>query len=153
MPVSQEANAAALSPLESRTTHLGHEIFARARKSRSKDRWLDRQMMELAMRDEQVKAQLFRLVDVLPVLKTPQQVTGHLDEYLSQAKDQLPWIAQEAIRWWGIPRKGLLGRALSAATLAGTRRMARRFIAAADHDEAVTAARDLRDQNLTFTVD
>jgi RHH-type proline utilization regulon transcriptional repressor/proline dehydrogenase/delta 1-pyrroline-5-carboxylate dehydrogenase len=150
MHVMQEA---AGSALEQRTLELGREVFARARRAKSGEGWLDRRLMEIGMRDERVKAQLFRLVDVLPVLNTPQQVNRHLDEYLAEAREQLPWIAQEAMRWWGIPRNGLLGKVLAGATLAGTRRMARRFIAAADADEALAAARKLRDSGLTFTVD
>jgi len=46
--------------------------------------------MDVGMRDERVKAQLFRFIDVLPVLGTPGQINAHLREYLMPVRDRLP---------------------------------------------------------------
>src|SRR5688500_1813515 len=127
MHVPQEATPS----LEARTLQLGREIFARARKAKSGEGWLDRRLMEIGMRDVHAVAQLSRLPAVPPALSCHPRVNRHVGEYLVEAGDHPPWLAQEAVRWWGIPEDGLLGKALAGATLAGTRRMARRFIAAA----------------------
>ena len=136
---------------EARTVELGREIFAMAREAPSGESWWDRKVMGIGMADEGVKAQLFRLVDVLPVLSTPAAVNRHLREYLGQVGDRLPWAAREAMGFF--PTDGLFGRLLAGMTLRNTRRMARRFIAASDGAEAVATARGLRARRMTFTID
>src|SRR6266704_3717845 len=136
---------------EAQTIALGREIFARARDADSSQTWLDRKVMEAGMADERVKAQLFRLVDVLPVLTNPQSVNRHLREYLSQVADRLPWAARESLEFF--PKNGLFAHLLSKITLTSTRRMARRFIAASDAHEAIAAVKALRARRMTFTID
>ena len=53
--------------LETRTRAIGGELFARAAGGVG-GVWRDRWVMGRLMRDEAVKAQLFRFVDVLPAL-------------------------------------------------------------------------------------
>ncbi len=130
---------------------IGRDLFARVRREGESEGWLDRLMMGAAMGDDQVKAQMFRLVDVLPVLRTSKQVNEHLREYLGSVRDRLPWAVAEAMDF--LPVDGLLGGLMATATLWGTRRMARRFIAASDGPEAVRAVRKLRKKGLTFTID
>ena len=72
-------------PVEERTRQIGRELFARARELGSGEPWLDRVLMYQGMRDERVKAELFRFVDVLPALSSNEHVTGHLKEYLVRA--------------------------------------------------------------------
>ncbi len=136
---------------EERTVAIGREIFSLAAQSPSGESWWDRKVMGAGMADEGVKAQLFRLVDVLPVLNTPAAVNRHLREYLGEVDGRLPWAAREAMSFF--PTNGLFGRLLAGMTLRNTRRMARRFIAASDPTEAVTAAEQLRSRRMTFTID
>src|SRR3954468_6134947 len=103
---------------EARTVALGEEIFALARAAPASESWWDRKVMAMGMSDEAVKAQLFRLVDVLPVLTTPEAVNRHLREYLSEVKDRLPLSARGALAV--IPRNGFFGRLLANTTLKNT---------------------------------
>ena len=140
--------------VESRTRDIGRELFAGARRlerSASTETFRDRLMMRWGMRDERLKAQLFRFVDVLPVLASSQQVNGHLREYLSTVSDRLPPGASSALRW--LPDDGWLGRRVAELARTNARRMARRFIAATDLPEAVAAVKAMRARNLAFTVD
>src|SRR4051812_30749342 len=139
------------SDLETRTQAIGSEIFSLAKQAPSGESWWDRKVMGIGMADEGVKAQLFRLVDVLPVLSTSAAVNRHLREYLGEVDDRLPWAAREAMSFF--PTNGLFGRLLAGMTLRNTRRMARRFIAASDPTEAVAAAQQLRSRRMTFTID
>src|SRR3954451_22809147 len=100
------ARAAVPQTVEERTREIGRELFARARELGSGEPWLDRVLMYQGMRDERVKAELFRFVDVLPALSTSEQITGHLKQYLGNADGQLPAIARTALRW--LPRTGWL---------------------------------------------
>src|SRR5512132_605027 len=97
--------------LESRTQQIGRDLFARARraeKTSPSDGFLDRVLMKWGMRDEQLKAQLFRFIDVLPALTTPRQLNTHLREYLGTVRDRLPLGAGAALRM--LPDDGFLGR-------------------------------------------
>ena len=107
--------------------------------------------MDLGMRDEQVKAQLFRFVDVLPVLNADAQVNEHLREYLSSVSRRLPLLSGRAVRF--IPRHGWVGHFLADLTRHNATRMARRFIAATDLPEAADAIGRLRQRKLGFTID
>ena len=52
-----------------------------------------------AMRDEGLKVQLFRFVDVLPMLRTNETVVGHLNEYLNEVRSHLPAAVRAATFW------------------------------------------------------
>ena len=60
-------SAATETDLETRTAGSGGSC-SRVRRAGSGESWRDRWVMGRLMRDEAVKAQLFRFVDVLPVL-------------------------------------------------------------------------------------
>ena len=100
--------------LESRTQEIGRDLFARARRAERtspSDGLLDRMLMKWGMRDERLKAQLFRFIDVLPVLASPKQVNAHLREYLGTVRDRLPPGAGLALKM--LPDDGWLGRQLA----------------------------------------
>jgi RHH-type proline utilization regulon transcriptional repressor/proline dehydrogenase/delta 1-pyrroline-5-carboxylate dehydrogenase len=143
------------SEVESRTRQIGHDLFHRAktaaRHTPSITAWFDRTMMRLSMHDPAVRAQLFRLVDVLPVLRSPAQINEHLREYLGQVRDRLPTPLQAAIDH--LPHDGWAGTRLANTAEWVARHMGNRFIAAATIDDAAERVLELRRQNLTFTID
>src|SRR5579859_7478051 len=53
-------------------------------------RWWDDRILSWAMADESVKVQMFRFIDVLPMLHTHEAVTRHLQEYFDEVRSQLP---------------------------------------------------------------
>jgi RHH-type proline utilization regulon transcriptional repressor/proline dehydrogenase/delta 1-pyrroline-5-carboxylate dehydrogenase len=140
--------------LDDLTRRYGHDLFARLEGDRAllfSPRWWDERMMEWSMDQESLKVQLFRFVDVLPTLRSDEQITGHLREYFNQAAPDLPRAAQLGLRL--MPQNGLLGRALAGAARVGAERMARRFIAGADVPEALETIVALRRQRMAFTID
>jgi RHH-type proline utilization regulon transcriptional repressor/proline dehydrogenase/delta 1-pyrroline-5-carboxylate dehydrogenase len=143
----------AAEQIESRAREIGRAIFARAREAdgASVAGWVQKQMMDWGMRDEQVKGQLFRFVDVLPALAAPNLVTGHLREYLWSVRNRLPGPAATIVDW--LPADGWTSRGVAAAARFGAKAMARHFIAARDLQEAAGAVTKLRGQQLGFTVD
>jgi RHH-type proline utilization regulon transcriptional repressor/proline dehydrogenase/delta 1-pyrroline-5-carboxylate dehydrogenase len=142
--------------LETRTLEIGRDLFARARAVEAQqidslqsklDHWLMRQ----GMRDEAIKAQLFRFIDVLAVLKSPAAINRHLKEYLGTAQSHLPPWQKLAVRF--MPITGPSAAALAKFARFSTERMARRFIAASDLPGAVQAVQALRQRGLAFTID
>src|SRR5689334_12841009 len=82
-----------LKAIEVRTQTIGREIFANLERKEphvwQRQFWDDR-LLTWSMRDEQLKVQLFRFVDVLPMLQSPEAVMDHLHEYLDPVRDRLP---------------------------------------------------------------
>ena len=105
-------------------------------------------MMALSMRDEQLKVHLFRLVDVLPSLRTSAEVIEHLQEYLADTSDGftpliragvrlagvVPWLSARVLRW-------------------NVSEMAHQFIAGKNPRDLMKTLRKRRAQKIGFTVD
>ncbi|HWE04424.1 MAG TPA: L-glutamate gamma-semialdehyde dehydrogenase [Tepidisphaeraceae bacterium] len=150
---SQSKIDTAAQSLESRAVQIGRELFSRVGRSSNHvngSRW-EQWLMDIGMRDERVKAQLFRFIDVLPTLVTPTQINQHLREYLDGVADFLPAPIGRAVQW--IPQDGWLGDRFAGMTRFGATKMARRFIAAADLDQAIKSIHRMRARSLAFTID
>src|SRR6516164_1873125 len=140
--------------VEALTRQYGRDLFARLETEPPvlfAPRWWDERMMAWSMDNEDLKLQLFRFIDVLPILQTPAQITRHLREYLGHPACPLPLPAK-----WGLkllPEDGVLGRLVAETARTNARRMARRFIAGTNVAETLDAIASLRRQQMTFTVD
>ena len=141
----------ALEPaLQTIGASLLSEVRNQETKGRISDVFYDR-LMELSTRDEKLKVELFRFVDALPALKTPESVARHLSEYLVRPDVQLPPGGAQLINFLGSNLPARL--VLKTATGIGATTMAKRFIAGRNGREATSAIERLRRQNLTFTMD
>src|SRR5437899_2171104 len=133
------------APSEDRVRAYGREIFARLDRRAPvvfTPAWIDDQLMQWSMRDEAVKVQLFRFIDALPNLKSPEEISAHLRDYFREAGDHLPaWLRRVVNR---LPSRGLGGRLLARAADVNAKRMARRFIAGSNVREALRAIAAMR---------
>jgi RHH-type proline utilization regulon transcriptional repressor/proline dehydrogenase/delta 1-pyrroline-5-carboxylate dehydrogenase len=140
--------------IEQQTQAIGREIFARLQTESPSVfhfSWWDEKILEWCMRDESLKVQMFRFIDVLPMLKTGEQVAQHLQEYFLDHQELFPIAVQ-----WGLNVASLgtaPARAVALAVRRNATRMAQRFIAGTTPGEALTAIRKLRRQSLAFTLD
>src|SRR5215212_286104 len=102
-----EEGIALIAPrLEERTQAIGRELFARMDRQRGqrgtsarggvRERVYDA-VMQGTMRDEALKTQLFRLVDVLPALRSSEQVARHVREHLLRPEVHLPMPARAVL--------------------------------------------------------
>jgi RHH-type proline utilization regulon transcriptional repressor/proline dehydrogenase/delta 1-pyrroline-5-carboxylate dehydrogenase len=140
--------------LERLTRTYGHELFARVDQRGPllfTPAWWDERLMEWTMGDEAVKVQLFRFIDALPTLVAPASVARHLREYFEETKERLPGWARWGLRL--LPGRGVGASLLAQQARRNARRLARKFIAGSNLDEALAAIADLRRQHLAFTVD
>ena len=119
------------------------------KRSRNPFRALDNKAMELASRDAELKAALFRLVDVTPATRSLDDLARHLTQYLDDV-DERPPSLDVAMRMAGTaPGR----RALGAAAAAGVRHMAQRFIVGATPKDAFPTLRGLWDDGVASSVD
>src|SRR5881394_503896 len=104
-PAFDDLSRDQLTAIEVLTKSIGREIFANLEHSQPQvwqRRWWDDRLLAWSMRDEQLKVQLFRFVDVLPMLQTPDAVMEHLDEYLGLVRHKLPSTFSTAL---GVARR------------------------------------------------
>jgi RHH-type proline utilization regulon transcriptional repressor/proline dehydrogenase/delta 1-pyrroline-5-carboxylate dehydrogenase len=140
--------------VEQRTQEIGRELFGRVQHrapSIFHGRWWEDRLMSWAMGDEAVKVQMFRFVDVLPMLRNHQAIARHLDEYFDEVRDRLPWAARLGLDL--STNNSILSRALAYNARTNAARMARRFIAGTNVDEVVASVRKMRRNRFAFTLD
>jgi RHH-type proline utilization regulon transcriptional repressor/proline dehydrogenase/delta 1-pyrroline-5-carboxylate dehydrogenase len=143
-----------VAELEDLTLRYGREVFARLDRAGPVPftaAWWDERLMEWSMGDEDVKVQLFRFVDVLPLLRSPANITRHLREYFGEARGHLPGWLRFGLRL--MPGHGPLGRLFGNVAHRSAERLARKFIAGSNLEEALAAVARLRRRSLAFTVD
>ncbi|HZZ74113.1 MAG TPA: proline dehydrogenase family protein [Pirellulales bacterium] len=149
-----EFSAADLEQIERSTQELGRFLFAHEQTDQAhifQRRWWDDRIMAWAMQDESVKVQMFRFIDVLPMLRTSSAIVGHLHEYFADVKAHLPAAARLGLAV-ATPRS-LAGRALALAARRNARSHAQRFIAGTNVAEVLNAARRERKSQRAFTLD
>src|SRR5688500_15624431 len=105
--------------------------------------------MDFASQDAELKAALFRFVDVVPACRSLDDLAKHLTGFLEEVDDQPPPI-RAAMRM-GNNKAGRA--ALGAAAAAGVRHMAHRFIVAASPNDALPTLRQLCKRAILPSVD
>jgi len=139
-----------VSPSEQLLTEVGRGLHAALpRPSRHPVRALDAKGMELAARDAELRAALFRLVDVTPACRSLDDLALHLGEYLEEVEER-PQALDAAMR---VAHTAAGRRALGAAAAAGVRHMAHRFIVGESPRAALGVLRDLWRDGTACSVD
>src|ERR1051326_7239022 len=140
--------------LENLTRDYGREIFGRIAMGGPfpfGPAWWDERMMEWTMADEAVKVQLFRFIDVLPMLHDPVEIGRHLREYFGEVNGHLSGWMRLGLQL--LPRRGKLAGLVASLAYRSAERLARRFIAGTNVAEALETIAGLRQRNLGFTID
>ncbi len=139
--MSDELTDRLLVQIERTTQEIGCYLFDHLRGSEPTmldRRWWDDRIMAWAMQDESVKVQMFRFIDVLPMLSTSEAVTRHLREYFQDVRAQLPSAVRLGLAV--ATPKSIAGRALAIAARRNALGHARRFIAGTTQNEVLAAA-------------
>jgi proline dehydrogenase len=136
--------------VEPELLEIGRSIHAAMPgRSRHPLRALDDKAMELASQDQQLRAALFRFVDVTPACRSLDDLARHLAAYLEEVGERPPPI-EAAMRMSGSKP----GRtALGAAAAAGVRHMAHRFIVGETPRAALKSIRHLWDNGAAVSLD
>jgi RHH-type proline utilization regulon transcriptional repressor/proline dehydrogenase/delta 1-pyrroline-5-carboxylate dehydrogenase len=112
-------------------------------------RALDKRAMDMASADQELKAALFRFVDVTPACRSLDDLARHLRGFLEEVSEAPPPIAA-AMR---ISNTKAGRAALGAAAAAGVKHMAHRFIVAESPSAALGIFRGLWERGVASSVD
>jgi len=140
----------ATADVETELRRVGEEL-ATAFPSRVRQplRTLDARAMDLASSDRELRAALFRFVDVVPACRSLDDLARHLAGFLDEVSDAPPPIAA-AMRMSGTK----VGRAaLGAAATGGVRHLAHRFIVGESPTAALGTLRKLWERGVASSVD
>lgn len=107
--------------------------------------------MDWSMKDEHLKVQLFRFVDVLPMLTTNDLVVQHLKQYLGQASHALPWFLKFGLNLFSKtpPTRAIVANVAKM----GASNFAKKFIAGTNAKEVIASAKSERKLGRGFTLD
>ena len=129
---------------------IGRELHAALpRPSKNPVKAVDAKAMEMASRDAELRAALFRLVDVTPATRSLDDLARHLGAYLGEVGERPPPI--EAAMKASASRAGR--QMLGVAAAGGVRHMAHRFIVGESPRAALKALRDLWEDGAATSVD
>ena len=142
------------SPAQADILAVGERLAAALPASRGPIRSLDDRAMDLAAHDPDLRAALFRFVDVAPACRDLDDLARHLTGFLDEAREHSgrePPPPLQVARRMGATRAGRT--ALGAAAAAGVRHMAHRFIVGRTARDASGVLRDLWDRGVATSVD
>ena len=135
--------------LEAELYEIGRRLAAAMPVTRNPLKAFDEKAMDLASQDAELKAALFRFVDVVPACRNLDDLARHLTGFLGEVETPPPSI--------GVAMKmgsSKAGRAaLGAASAAGVKHMAHRFIVGEDPGAALGVLRDLWKDGVASSVD
>ena len=137
-------------PVETELRRVGTELAASFPSvGRHPMRALDARAMELASSDRELRAALFRFVDVVPACRSLDDLARHLAGFLAEVRDTPPPIS--AAMRMSHTRAGRA--ALGAAAAGGVRHLAHRFIVGESPSAALGTLRGLWDGGVASSVD
>lgn len=146
--------AIALNPSdEAQTQLIGEQILAASKggvwQRLQQEMRLDDKIVAWAMANEQLRVQMFRLIDCLPALADQAEIARHMQEYLGgMAGIELPGF--KSLLSFGLDNsQGLAATTLSAAVSS----LARRYICGSNLAEALRSIEKLRRDRFGFTLD
>src|SRR3954467_10516513 len=142
--------AMAAGAIDDEILAVGRDVAARfPSAARRPMKALDDKAMDLASQDEELRAALFRFVDVVPACRNLDDLARHLTSFLDDVQDQPPPL-KAAMRMAGsAPGR----KALGAASAAGVRHMAHRFIVAESPKDAAATLKHLWNHGVASSVD
>jgi RHH-type transcriptional regulator, proline utilization regulon repressor / proline dehydrogenase / delta 1-pyrroline-5-carboxylate dehydrogenase len=144
---------AAAPPPEEAVRELGREILRRAEggtPSLFDPRAWETRLLDWAMKDEDLKTDLFRLIDVLPTLRDDAAMSRHVREYLLRDGRSMPVPVAAALKAAG---GGLFAGTASRSIRGLASRMGGRFIAGSTVSDAIPSLRRMHEEGLAFSAD
>ncbi|MEN6459725.1 MAG: proline dehydrogenase family protein [Thermoguttaceae bacterium] len=137
--------------LDRRAIEIGRDILKSAREHKTSvfsSRFWSDQLMNWAMKDPAFKIQLFRFIDVFPMLQTPALVHDYLVDYLTQPGVTLPPAMGLGLKAGGLA-KGVMAKTIASQITS----MAQNFMAGVDAASALPKLKKQWTEGVAFSVD
>jgi proline dehydrogenase len=148
--VDASVRPARATGIDEEVRRLGHALAeAFPGRTRHPVRALDEKAMEMSARDQELRAALFRFVDVTPACRSLDDLARHLTGFLAEV-DERPQPLEAAMR---IAHTKPGRSALGAAAAAGVRHMAHRFIVGESPSAALGVLKELWRDGVGASVD
>ena len=142
-------DAEATHGLEPAVATIGRDLVAAMPTARKTPRAaVERRIMGAMVADPELRAAVFRFVDVRPACDDPAELARHLGELLAEADDS-PLARRGAALAGGTFTR----RATATAAALGVKQMAQRFIIGADAEDALPAVEKLWRDGVATTID
>jgi RHH-type proline utilization regulon transcriptional repressor/proline dehydrogenase/delta 1-pyrroline-5-carboxylate dehydrogenase len=135
--------------LERELFEVGKRLASALPTTRNPLKAIDDKAMDLASSDAELKAALFRFVDVVPATRNLDDLARHLSAFLGEISEPAPPVG--VAMKMGNSKAGR--RALGLAAAAGVRHMAHRFIVGESPKAALGILRDLWKDGVASSVD
>ena len=136
--------------LEAQVQRFGTDLMTSVHASLPLSNKLENKLFQASSRYPQVKAALLRLVDVIPVIHTPQLLAQHISEYLEPALRAHSRVLARILKLACGPTLAPISARIARSVVT---KMARRFIAGRDGQAALPTLQKIRAHSLAFTVD
>lgn len=138
--------------LEQRIEHEGSDIFSSLKKHQKifETQSFLKNIIEAVLRESSFKLDLFRFVDVLPSLKTDDDVMDHVRQYLMKEGQDAPLIFKSLLKIGSLSFAQSLAVSAIEKNVLG---MAKQFIAGHDLKEAIPNLENLKKDGFSFTLD
>ncbi|HEY3913847.1 MAG TPA: proline dehydrogenase family protein [Verrucomicrobiae bacterium] len=147
--IAGQISASASAPLQQNIEARGMEIFAQMKHAnRAGFSTIMGRLMNWSMRNDALKTNLFRFVDVLPALNSSAEIARHAQEYLGGEMSGLPPLAR-----WCVNLGSNMPWLVAFAARKGVEQLGKVFILARNGVEAVPTLRKMRRPPLAFTMD
>lgn len=142
-----------MNPIEKRAREIGERLLWEARERRrhfwAREHW-EEGLLQQFMRNERFRTQALRFVDVLPALRSDDELTAHVQEYFGRGDLPLPVAAR-----WGIEHSDapVISHVVAAAVRTAMHGFAGRFVGGESPEDVTRAVRALRKEGMAFTLD
>jgi len=139
--------------IEDRIQKIGALLLNKARERKqafwAREHW-EEILFQKLMGNEQLRVQLLRFVDILPSLTNDKDLSRHLYEYLGKEDLPIPGFAKWAIEH---SRSQMTAHIAAGAVRTAMHSFAKRFIGGANVNDAFLTIKQLRHENMCFTLD
>lgn len=139
--------------IEEKINKLSKEVFLDLNKQKSSyidTSFYSNKLLDWSLRDEEIKLNLFRFTDVLPSLKSDISVINHAKQYFDHVSERLPKLFSMAITAGVNPLTASLSAPIIRKNIST---IASRFIVGSDIHNALPKLKQIRKNNMAFTVD
>ena len=142
-----------MNELDAKVQATARAIFAKMDQGKASifsEERRQQEMMDWAVRDEALKVELFRFVDVFPVLRSRAEIARHLHEYFDRPGVNAPRLLKLGIDASSSPVVSPIATAVIKREMTG---FAQRFIIGREERDTLAGLLDLRKKHTGFTLD